>query len=92
MMSDTENTEHVEQMFTELRRVVRIGGRYICITLAQDHIVRKILNYFPVHQWIVRVHKVHCLRMNYLPLCPFCQLVQLLLKKVVTCEIRLVKP
>ena len=36
----------VDQMFAEIGRVLRLGGRYICVTLAQDHILKKVLAYF----------------------------------------------
>lgn len=36
----------VDQMLREIGRVLRVGGRYICISLAQDHIVTRILSHF----------------------------------------------
>ena len=36
----------VEKMFTEISRVLRLGGRYICISLLQEHIINKVLQYF----------------------------------------------
>ena len=41
-----ETIANVEKMFTEISRVLRIGGRYVCISLAQEHIIRKVLDYF----------------------------------------------
>ena len=36
----------VDKMFGEIDRVLRIGGRYVCISLAQEHILNKITQYF----------------------------------------------
>nr|XP_002130342.1 methyltransferase-like protein 13 [Ciona intestinalis] len=59
MMSDDAGEETtVEKMFDEIDRVLRTGGRYICFSLAQDHIVRKVVRYFSDHQYLVRIHKV----------------------------------
>ena len=43
---DQENEEKIEKMFAEISRVLRIGGRYLCITLAQSFIAKKIVQYF----------------------------------------------
>lgn len=59
-MSDSskEANENIENIFKEISRVLRFGGRYICITLAQDHILKALFNFFPNENWIVRIHKV----------------------------------
>lgn len=36
----------VEKVLAEIGRVLRIGGRYVCISLAQDHITGKVLRHF----------------------------------------------
>lgn len=41
-----ENMEKIEKMFSEIERVLRKGGRYLCISLLQEHILNKILDYF----------------------------------------------
>ena len=41
-----ETLANVDKMFGEIARVLRVGGRYVCISLAQEHIVRKVLSYF----------------------------------------------
>ncbi|XP_076821478.1 eEF1A lysine and N-terminal methyltransferase-like [Clavelina lepadiformis] len=46
------------KMFKEIERVLRLGGRYICITLAQDPLVSTVLQYLKVTDWLLRVHKV----------------------------------
>ena len=44
---EKETCAKVEAMFGEIGRVLKIGGRYVCITLAQEHIIRKIMDFFP---------------------------------------------
>ncbi len=36
----------VDAMLAEISRVLRVGGRYMCVTLAQPHVVAKVLDYF----------------------------------------------
>jgi ubiquinone/menaquinone biosynthesis C-methylase UbiE len=43
--ADTSN-ENVNKMFNEIDRVLNVNGKYICITLAQDHILQKLLSTF----------------------------------------------
>lgn len=50
--------EKVDRMFNEIGRVLRVGGRYICISLSQDHIINKLLAVFPAQGWMFRVHKI----------------------------------
>lgn len=58
----TDNSEavsqKVDQMFAEIGRVLRVGGRYICVSLAQEHIIQKVLQYFPLEGWMVRICRV----------------------------------
>ncbi|XP_077986921.1 eEF1A lysine and N-terminal methyltransferase-like [Glandiceps talaboti] len=60
VMSDNnkEMQDNVDKMFAEINRVLKIGGRYICITLSEQHILKKVLTYFPDEGWMFRVHKV----------------------------------
>ncbi|XP_046579272.1 eEF1A lysine and N-terminal methyltransferase-like isoform X2 [Haliotis rubra] len=48
----------VDKMFAELSRVLRLGGRYICISLLQEHIANKLFSYFAELGWPVRIHRV----------------------------------
>ena len=50
--------ENVNKIFAEISRVLKVGGRYICITLAQEHILKILLDYFSKLNWFIRVHKV----------------------------------
>ncbi|XP_062548546.1 eEF1A lysine and N-terminal methyltransferase homolog [Armigeres subalbatus] len=49
----------VRKYFSEIARVLRIGGRYVCISLLQEHILKEILGYFPENEFVLRV--VRCL-------------------------------
>ena len=57
-MSSEEGSAKIEIMFKEVYRVLKNGGRYICVSLAQDHVLRKLLSYFPANNWLLRIHKV----------------------------------
>lgn len=50
-----ESVKTVTQYFEEIQRVLRsMGGRYVCISLLQDHILQKLLDYFPSNNWMFR--------------------------------------
>lgn len=49
--------EKVDRMFAEIARVLKTAGRYLCVTLAQTHILEKLLRAFETG-WVVRVHHV----------------------------------
>ena len=36
----------VNKTLSEVVRVLKTGGRYICITLSQEHVVKKLLDFF----------------------------------------------
>ena len=55
--NDEETLTLVDVIFDEIERVLKTSGRYICITLAQDYILDKILDRFGSH-WLLRVHRV----------------------------------
>lgn len=55
--TDVTTVDKVDRMFSEVGRVLKMGGRYICVTLAQDHILEKLLECFGCG-WLLRVHKV----------------------------------
>ena len=55
--TSTKVVNDVNQMFKEIARVLRVGGRYICITLVQEHILDKIMDHF-TKGWFVRVHRI----------------------------------
>lgn len=48
----------VQQIFTEVDRCLVPLGRFIIVTLAQQHIIAQIVNYFlPQKRFFVRVQK-----------------------------------
>ncbi|XP_040840189.1 eEF1A lysine and N-terminal methyltransferase isoform X2 [Ochotona curzoniae] len=50
--------QQVDRMLAEVGRVLQVGGRYLCISLAQAHILKKAVGYFSREGWMVRVHQV----------------------------------
>ncbi|XP_068020631.1 eEF1A lysine and N-terminal methyltransferase [Melanerpes formicivorus] len=48
----------VDKMFAEISRVLQVGGRYLCVSLAQGHVLKKAVEYFSQEGWVVRVHQV----------------------------------
>ena len=49
--------EEVKKMFFEINRVLRVGGRYICVTLAQEHILHSIVEHFQDY-YFIRIHSI----------------------------------
>ena len=41
--------------FQEVERVLRFGGRYICISLLQPHILEYVVHWFSARSWPVRI-------------------------------------
>lgn len=59
-VDDTQDVkETVEKYFKEIGRVLRTGGRYLCISLLQEHILQYVIDYFPKNSFMLRI--VHCL-------------------------------
>lgn len=60
-MPDSEEAtlDRIKKYFSEIDRVTKIGGRYICISLLQEQIIEILLDYFPKNSWMFRV--VRCL-------------------------------
>ncbi|KAF5303179.1 hypothetical protein FQA39_LY10092 [Lamprigera yunnana] len=50
-----ETQVRILKYFKEIERVLKRGGRYICISLLQKHILDFILSYFPSNNWMFRV-------------------------------------
>nr|SVE73445.1 EOG090X02SD [Daphnia atkinsoni] len=57
LMSDAnqESQERAEQMFKEIDRVLKVGGRYICISLLQENILQCLVTYFHNLGWMIRI-------------------------------------
>lgn len=54
-----ETISRINKYFAEIRRVLKPGGRYLCISLLQEHILKKLLSYFPESNWMFRVVRCH---------------------------------
>lgn len=53
---DTDETRAiVTKYLCEISRVLRTGGRYVCISLLQEHIVRRLVDFFPPLHYMFRV-------------------------------------
>lgn len=69
----SEDTESVlldaDQMFHEISRTLRHGGRYVCITLAQEHVLRRLISFFSKVGWVLRIVRLPATPES--PLCPF---------------------
>ncbi|XP_011172802.2 eEF1A lysine and N-terminal methyltransferase homolog [Solenopsis invicta] len=61
LMPDTKEAtiSIIDKYFKEITRVLRNGGRYVCISLLQEHILRKLLSYFPASGFMFRVARCH---------------------------------
>lgn len=44
--SSDDVMKQVDQMFSEIERTLKFGGRFICISLLQAHILNKLLQWF----------------------------------------------
>ncbi|XP_066548047.1 eEF1A lysine and N-terminal methyltransferase [Amia ocellicauda] len=44
------------RMLAEVGRVLCVGGRYVCVTLAQEHVLQLAVEHFAGEGWAVRVH------------------------------------
>lgn len=50
-----ENLTVADNYFKEIYRVLKSGGRYICISLLQEHVLKLLLHFFPRNNCMVRV-------------------------------------
>ncbi|XP_070688545.1 eEF1A lysine and N-terminal methyltransferase [Pempheris klunzingeri] len=58
-MASEEEGALARNMLTEVGRVLRVGGRYVCVTLAQESVIKLAVEHFVGLGWAVRLH---CLR------------------------------
>ncbi|OAD58257.1 Methyltransferase-like protein 13, partial [Eufriesea mexicana] len=61
LMPDTKEgtISVINKYFKEITRVLRNGGRYICISLLQEHILKQLLFYFPNAGFMFRIVRCH---------------------------------
>lgn len=52
---EVESLTRAMKMFNEIKRILKFGGRYICVSLLQYHIAQFIFSYFSENGWIIRV-------------------------------------
>ncbi|KAJ8920718.1 hypothetical protein NQ315_004857 [Exocentrus adspersus] len=52
--SSTETLSKINQYFNEIQRVLKNGGRYICVSLLQGHILKAVLDFFPNNNFMFR--------------------------------------
>uniref|UniRef100_A0A3Q2YKM5 eEF1A lysine and N-terminal methyltransferase n=1 Tax=Hippocampus comes TaxID=109280 RepID=A0A3Q2YKM5_HIPCM len=55
-MASEEGGDLARNMLTEVGRVLSVGGRYVCITLAQESVIRLAVEHFVQLGWAVRLH------------------------------------
>ncbi|GAA6229378.1 methyltransferase-like protein 13 [Lates japonicus] len=55
-MASEEEGALARNMLTEVGRVLSVGGRYVCVTLAQESVIKLALEHFVQLGWAVRVH------------------------------------
>ncbi|NXA34160.1 MET13 protein, partial [Eudromia elegans] len=55
---DAATLAKADRMFAEISRVLQVGGRYLCVSLAQAHVLKKAVEFFSQEGWVVRVHQV----------------------------------
>lgn len=60
MPDESDQTiEIIERYFSEIKRVLKFGGRFVCISLLQRHILKKVLNCFCDGCWMFRIVRCH---------------------------------
>ncbi|XP_077963911.1 eEF1A lysine and N-terminal methyltransferase [Gasterosteus aculeatus] len=55
-MASEEEGALARAMLAEVVRVLRVGGRYVCVTLAQESVIRLAVELFVQRGWAVRLH------------------------------------
>ncbi|XP_062306207.1 eEF1A lysine and N-terminal methyltransferase [Osmerus eperlanus] len=55
-MASEEEGALAGRMLTEVGRVLAVGGRYVCVTLAQESVIRLAVEHFVGVGWAVRLH------------------------------------
>ncbi|XP_031724163.1 eEF1A lysine and N-terminal methyltransferase [Anarrhichthys ocellatus] len=55
-MASEEEGALARGMLTEVGRVLSVGGRYVCVTLAQESVIKLAVEHFVQLGWAVRLH------------------------------------
>ena len=61
MMSEESDSvnDMIKKYFSEISRVLKTMGRYVCVSLLQEHIIKALLDFFPAENFLFRI--VRCL-------------------------------
>ncbi|CAH3855140.1 eEF1A lysine and N-terminal methyltransferase homolog [Pieris brassicae] len=60
MPDESEETiSNIDNYFKEMKRILKTGGRFICISLLQSHILKKLVDVFSDKSWMFRVVRCH---------------------------------
>ncbi|XP_037518194.1 eEF1A lysine and N-terminal methyltransferase [Rhipicephalus sanguineus] len=57
---DSDSAAKLYAVLKEVSRVLRVGGRFLCISLLQTHILQALLKWFssdPAWTWVIRFHR-----------------------------------
>ncbi|XP_028301270.1 eEF1A lysine and N-terminal methyltransferase isoform X2 [Gouania willdenowi] len=55
-MASEEEGALARKMLTEVCRVLSVGGRYVCVTLAQESVIKLAVEHFVLKGWAIRLH------------------------------------
>ncbi|OWR41490.1 CGI-01 protein [Danaus plexippus plexippus] len=55
----TETLLRIDSYFSEIKRLLKLGGRFICISLLQGHILSKLIDFFCDKSWLLRIVRCH---------------------------------
>ncbi|XP_007239581.2 eEF1A lysine and N-terminal methyltransferase [Astyanax mexicanus] len=55
-MASEEEGALAGRMLAEVARVLTVGGRYVCVTLAQEHVIKLAVEHFSNAGWAIRIH------------------------------------
>ncbi|XP_030289321.1 eEF1A lysine and N-terminal methyltransferase isoform X1 [Sparus aurata] len=55
-MASEEEGALARNMLAEVGRVLSVGGRYVCVTLAQESVIKLAVEHFVEQGWAVRLH------------------------------------
>lgn len=55
--NSNESLERANNLFKEVTRLLKINGKYICISLLQEHILRKLISFFSDAYFGIRIER-----------------------------------
>ncbi|KAL1123784.1 hypothetical protein AAG570_001557 [Ranatra chinensis] len=56
---NAQSVETAEKYFSEIGKILKIGGRYLVVSLLQAHILAALLDHFVSAGWMVRIYRCH---------------------------------